>query len=116
MSEASAAAPTNPPEAPREAPTNPAVRPPVVRLPTWVNVVLVLTLLASCSAASTAGDAVDRLVGSASENLATDADVRDMCRLLASVAAAQAVDLDATFAGGDAAGTCETAAREVATP
>jgi len=81
-----------------------------------VNVVLVLTLLASCSAASTAGDAVDRLVGGASENLATDADVRDMCRLLASVAAAQAVDLDATFAGGDAAGTCETAAREVATP
>ena len=115
MSGTSAAAPTNPPAG--EAQTIPASRPPIVRLPTWVNVVLVLTLLASCSAAGTAGDAVDRLVGGAgSENLATDADVRDMCRLLGSVAAAHAIDLDATFAGGDADGTCETAVREVATP
>ena len=95
----------------------PPSRPPIVRLPMWVNIVLVLILLASCSAAGNAGDAVDSLVGgTGSENAVTDADVRDMCRLLGAVAAAQAVDLDTTFAGGDADTVCETAAREATTP
>src|ERR671912_650091 len=89
--------------------------PPIVRLPTWVNVVLVLTLLASCSAASQAGDALNQMIGEAeSGNAATEAEVREMCRLLGAVAAKQGIDLEATFADG-ADTTCEAAARETAT-
>lgn len=93
------------------------VRPSVARLPTWVNIVLVLTLLASCSAASTAGDAVDQLIGGAESGIgATDAEVRDLCRLLGAVATQQGIDLDATFAGVDADTACEGAARGLDVP
>ena len=91
-------------------------RPPIARLPTWVNVVLVLTLLASCSAAGQAGDAMDQMVGGADPgNAATEAEVREMCRLLGAVAAKQGIDLDATLADG-ADTICEAAARETAIP
>ena len=116
MSEASfpAPRPDRPPDVGGATPI-PSARPPVVRLPTWVNIVLVLILLASCSAAGNAGDAVDGVIGAGLEN-ASDADVRDMCTLLGAVAAAQAIDLDTTFAGGDAESMCETAARGAAAP
>ena len=100
---------------PRKAAPAAGRRPPIVRPPTWVNVVLVLTLLASCSAASQAGDALDQMIGEAdSGSAATEAEVREMCRLLGAVAAKQGVDLEATFADG-ADTTCEAAARETAT-
>jgi hypothetical protein len=104
------------PDGPRQAAPTGEGRAPIVRLPTWVNVVLVLTLLGSCSAASRAGDAVDQMIGGVGAgNAATEAEVREMCRLLGAVAAKQGVDLEATFADG-ADTTCEAAARETATP
>ena len=102
-------------DGPRTAAPAAARRPPIVRLPTWVNVVLVLTLLASCSAAGQAGDALNQMIGEADfGNAATEAEVREMCRLLGAVAAKQGIDLEATFADG-ADTICEAAARETAT-
>ena len=60
---------------------------PIVRLPTWVNVVLVLILLASCGGAGAAS--------SFESDAATKEDVRDMCRLLGALAQKQGVDPDA---------------------
>lgn len=57
---------------------------PIVRLPTWVNVVLVLILLASCGGAGAAS--------SFESDAATKEDVRDMCRLLGALAQKQGVD------------------------
>jgi hypothetical protein len=83
-------------------------RPPEVRLPTWVNVVLVLILLGSCSGANDHGSSVDtsqiadevvqRLQGDGTTTdtpgaIATREDVRQLCRLLARVAAKQGVDV-----------------------
>lgn len=115
MSEVVPAAQPADPGDPRKAAATAGGRPPIVRLPTWVNVVLVLTLLASCSAAGRAGDAVDQMIGGPySGNGATEAEVREVCRLLGAVAAKQGIDLEATFADG-ADTTCEAAARETAT-
>ena len=68
-----------------------------VRLQTWVNVVLVLILLASCgadrlSAGSVADEVVGRLGTSGSgdssyADVASREDVLDMCRLLGALAA-----------------------------
>ena len=115
MSEVVPAAQSADPGGARKAAPTAGGRPPIVRLPTWVNVVLVLTLLASCSAASQAGDALNQMIGEAdSGNAATEAEVREMCRLLGAVAAKQGIDLEATFADG-ADTICEAAARETAT-
>jgi len=85
-------------------------RPPAVRLPGWVNVVLVLILLASCSAtgrgssqhvdtSQIADEVVQQLQGDATSDtagaIATREDVRQLCRLLARVAAKQGVDAGA---------------------
>jgi len=80
--------------------------PPAVRLPTWVNVVLVLLLLASCSGndrsdtvdtSQIADEVVQQLQGDATTDtpgaIATREDVRQLCRLLARVAAKQGVDV-----------------------
>jgi hypothetical protein len=85
-------------------------RPPVVRLPGWVNVVLVLILLASCGAtdrgssqhvdtSQIADEVVQQLQGDATSDtpgaIATREDVRQLCRLLARLAAKQGVDAGA---------------------
>jgi hypothetical protein len=85
-------------------------RPPEVRLPGWVNVVLVLILLASCGAtdrgfgshadtSQIADDVVQQLQDDASTDtpgaIATREDVRQLCRLLARMAAKQGVDAGA---------------------
>ncbi len=89
---------------------------PVVRLQTWVTIVLLFTLLASCSAASRAGDAATSIGGiSGSEQGASAQDVRDLCALIGAVAAAQGVDLDA-IATADTDTSCAQAAREVVRP
>jgi len=67
---------------------------PIVRLPTWVNVVLVLLLFASCSAANPDDSARPVYGDPASSN-----DVRDLCRLLGAMAQKQGVDVDDVFAG-----------------
>jgi hypothetical protein len=85
---------------------------PIVRLKTWVNVVLVLILLASCSGASNVSDIVSQTSGS---SLASQDEVTDMCRLLGAVATKQGVDLDTVFAGSPTT-QCQDAARGNPTP
>ncbi len=91
-----------------------AAKPPVVRLTTWVNVVLVLILLASCSGASNVSDLVVR-TGDGS-GVASQAEVTDLCRLLGAVAAKQGVDVDTLFTGSSASTQCQDAARATPQP
>jgi len=79
-------------------------RPPIVRLPQWVNVVLVLILLASCGAASdrsgggpSSTDIADQVTSQLQDRTAdapSTEEVDDLCRLLGAVAVKQGVDLD----------------------
>jgi hypothetical protein len=71
---------------------------PIMRLPTWVNVVLVLILFASCSAANDS----DSFSGDA----ATKDDVRDACRLLGAVAEKQGLDVDSVLEGSSSWSAC----------
>ena len=87
---------------------------PIVRLKTWVNVVLVLILLASCSGASNVSDLVVQTGDGSS--VASQDEVADLCRLLGAVAAKQDVDLDAVFAGSTSITQCQGAARATPTP
>ena len=75
----SEALPPAAPAAPPAAAPGPA-KPPIVRLKTWVNVVLVLILLASCSGASNVSDLVVQ-TGDGS-GVASQDEVTDLCRLL----------------------------------
>lgn len=112
----SEALPPGPPTAPPAAVPGPP-RSPIVRLKTWVNVVLVLILLASCSGASNVSDLVVQ-TGDGS-GVAAQAEVTDMCRLLGAVAVKQDVDLDAVFSDSTGSGTttqCQDAARASTTP
>jgi hypothetical protein len=98
-------------------------KPPIVRLPTWVNVVLVLILLASCggdrlSAGSVADEVVQR-VGTngdlSTSGLATQEDVIDMCRLLGTVLVSGGTSPGRMFSGDGSVSACEQAAQEAAT-
>lgn len=71
---------------------------PVVRLPTWVNVVLVLILLASCGGAGAAS--------SFDSDAATRNDVRDLCRLLDAVAQKQGVDANEVLESSSTGTAC----------
>jgi hypothetical protein len=73
---------------------------PIVRLPTWVNIVLVLILFASCGAA-------DETRRAFTDDGATRDDVRHMCRLLGAVAQKHGMDPTALLNDGAA-----TACRE----
>jgi hypothetical protein len=81
-------------------PTGPSGSPPapIVKLKTWVNVVLVLILLASCSAAGNVSDIATQTSGaivtqtSYGSQLASQDEVTDLCRLLGAVAAKQCQD------------------------
>ncbi len=90
--------------------------PPLVRLQTWVNIVLIITLLASCGAAGRAGDVVSGVVGGG--DAASSAQVDDMCRLLGAVAQKQGIDLDTVLPNGpgEPSSSCGDVAREPATP
>lgn len=102
-----------PPQAAPPAATG-AANPPVVRLKTWVNVVLVLILLASCSGASNVSDLVVQ-TGDGS-GVASQAEVTDLCRLLGAVAAQQDIDLASVFPESGATTQCQDAARATPTP
>lgn len=112
---------------PIEPPVPAPSRPPVVRLPLWVNVVLVLILLLSCGAANDddpyvdsggiANEVVDTLQsqsgGGAPAGPASSAEVEDLCRLLGAVAAKQKVPL--TVMDQDRLTRCHEVALEAAT-
>ena len=118
-----------PPQDPLAPPAGPVGgRPPVVRLPGWVNVVLVLILLASCSAtgrgssqhvdtSGIADEVVQQLQGDATSDtpgaIATREDVRQLCRLLARVAAKQGVDASAVNEA-EAPSACQDGAADAA--
>ena len=99
-------------------------KPPIVRLQTWANVVLVLILLASCgadriSAGSVADEVVQRLGTSGSgdvstSGLASQDDVVDMCRLLGAVAAREDISPSGVMSA-DSLTQCHEAAQEAAT-
>jgi hypothetical protein len=109
----SQALPPGPPTAP-PAPAPGPPRPPIVRLKTWVNVVLVLILLASCSGASNVSDLVVQ-TGDGS-GVASQAEVTDMCRLLGAVAAKQDIDLATVFPESGTTTQCQDAARAPSAP
>jgi hypothetical protein len=95
-------------------------KPPIVRLPTWVNVVLVLILLSSCGAdrlsAGSVADEVVQRVGTTGDlstsGLASQDDVIDLCRLLGAVAAKQGVPL--TVMNAEVQTRCHEVAQEAA--
>jgi hypothetical protein len=92
-----------------------------VRLPTWVNVVLVLILFASCAGANNserlssdrgqvADEVVQRVGGDGADwragGLGTRDDVRQLCHLLAQVAAKQGLKA-AEIVAGDPPSACQ---------
>jgi hypothetical protein len=102
--------------------------PPVARLPGWVNVALVLILLASCRAAEgdssshvdtsqIADEVVQQLQGDGTTDppgaIATREDVRQLCRLLARVAAKQGVDASAVN-GAETPSACQDGVADAA--
>lgn len=73
---------------------------PVVRLPTWVNVVLVLILLVSCGAAGDRAPSAEQIGNQVSERMVTGdgsapsaQEVEDLCRLLGAIAVKQGVSV-----------------------
>jgi len=111
---------------PIQQPVQPPRRP-VVQLPTWVNVVLVLILLASCGGASDRDDVnesqiadsvVNRLQQDTGSGMSTGpasaAEIEDLCRLLGAVAAKQKVPL--TVMDQTELTRCHEVAQEAATP
>ncbi|QKE82740.1 hypothetical protein [Arthrobacter sp. NEB 688] len=110
-------APATPPPVPAfEPPPSGPTGPPLVRLQTWVNVVLVIILLASCGAAGNARDVVTQVVDGG--DAASSAQVEDMCRLLGAVAQKQGIDLDTVFpaSSGDPSSSCRDVARTPGAP
>jgi hypothetical protein len=91
----------------------------------WVNVVLVLILLASCgadriSAGSVADEVAERLGTSGSGNVSTSGlasqdDVVDMCRLLGTVLVSGGTSPGRAFSDDGSVSACEQAAQEAAT-
>ena len=103
-------------------------KPPIVRLPTWVNVVLVLILLVSCGAnnddnrsypdeSQIANGVVTQLQAQngwgTPSGPASSAEVEDMCRLLGAVAAKQGVPL--TVMNAEESTRCHEVAQEAST-
>lgn len=96
--------------------------PAIVRLPWWVNVTLVLTLLASCQAASQATDASNAARDAQNQTTtqaqtgSPDAEVEAMCRLLGKLAVKQGIDLNTAFGESAPSTNCHMAAQDATTP
>jgi len=92
-------------------------RRPEVSLPTWVNVVLILTLLGSCSGVnpsqvdpdSVATEVVEKLRNDRPASPTSD-DVTQLCKLLAAVAAKQGLKVDDVLEE-DLGSSCDVGAR-----
>jgi hypothetical protein len=101
----------------------PSGKPPIVPLPQWVNVVLVLILLASCGAARVgSGPSAGEIANQVSAQVQSPAggapsaqEVEDLCRLLGAVAAKQGVSPDAVMSK-DVLTRCHEVALDPATP
>lgn len=113
---------------PYQQPGQPAGKPPLVRLSTWVNVILVLILFASCAQngntvvsspdeSQIATEVVNQLQndsGFGSGSVAPGStEVEDLCRLLGAVAAKQGVPLTVMSSGEMT--RCHEVAQEAAT-
>ena len=98
-------------------PNQPSGQPPLVRLSTWVNVVLVLILFASCAGADNRDQVASWVqndgTSSSTGGAASSAEVEDLCRMLGAVAAAQGVPL--TVLSSDQQTRCHEVAQEAAT-
>jgi hypothetical protein len=109
---------------PYQQPGQPTGKPPLVRLSTWVNVVLILILFVSCgadrlSAGSVADEVVQRLGtnsqgDSSSFGVASQDDVLDLCRLLGAVAARENISPTGVMSA-ESMTRCHEVAQEAAT-
>jgi len=103
---------SNPPASANESSRNSTT----ARLSTGVIILLLITMFASCSAASSARDAADnaanQMANSDTSGLATRQEVQAMCRLLGAVATRQGTDVTALFKDIQTHTTCEQAAIE----
>jgi uncharacterized membrane protein YgcG len=89
------------------------------RLSTGGIIILLITMFASCSAASSARDAANNSANqpvSDTSGLATTQEVEAMCRLLGAVAAQQGTDVAAVFRDNQTGTMCEQAAIESSGP
>ncbi|WP_156996835.1 hypothetical protein [Knoellia aerolata] len=89
------------------------------RLSTGVIIILLITMFASCSAASSAQDAANSSANqpvSDTSGLATTEEVQAMCRLLGAVATKQGTDVTAVFTDNQTGTMCEQAAIEASRP
>jgi len=89
------------------------------RLSTGVIIILLITMFASCSAASSARDAADNVANQPIDDtseLATTQEVQAMCRLLGAVAAKQGTDVTAVYEDDPTGTMCEEAAIESSGP
>lgn len=85
------------------------------RLSTGVIIILLITMFASCSAASSARDAANNSANqpvSDTSGLATTEEIQAMCRLLGAVAAKQGTDVTTVFTDNQTGTMCEQAAIE----
>ena len=87
-------------------------RPPIVRLQVWLEVLLVIILLATCTVGRgpDANQVADEVTwqlrdGTDRPAVATTDDITQMCRLLAIIAAKEKVDLSQATTDGDPAST-----------
>lgn len=116
----SANGPDQPPTHPAGA--SPAPGPAIVRLPWWVNVTLVLTLLAAFQAASQATNAssaardAQNQTTTQAQTGSPDSEVQAMCRLLGMLAVKQGIDLNTAFSESTPTTNCHMAAQDAATP
>ena len=108
--------PSSPPASDSQTSRNPTP----ARLSTGVIIILLITMFASCSAASSARDAADtaanQRANSDTAGLATRQDVQAMCRLLGAIAAKQGTDVTALFKDNPTGSACEQAATDSSAP
>ncbi|WP_147068606.1 hypothetical protein [Terrabacter aerolatus] len=98
----------------------PSQEPTPAHLSGWVIIVLLVTMFASCTAASSARDAADNAANQSAvtdtAGLATTQEVQAMCRLLGALATKQGTDVRALFKDHQTNTTCEQAAIESSAP
>lgn len=89
------------------------------RLSTGVIIILLITMFASCSAASDARDAANNSANQPindTSELATTQEVQAMCQLLGAVATQQGTDVTAVFKDNQTGTLCQQAAIESSGP
>lgn len=96
-------------------------KPPVVRLPQWASVVLVLILLGTCGAAGDRSPSADEIASQVSAVQdgggagPSAEEVEDLCRLVGAIAVRQGVSVDGVMSK-DVLTRCHELARNPAAP